>query len=133
MIIGIEAEARIPPIFSAIKDIMKKQIEQAELFKDEGMERAKEHADRECYEWSLKAMDCLKEFLEFIEKPFMTEDVRAYAHGPCNLEIPPSSRAWGSIMTNAARNNLITMIGYHKTTNPKAHRTPASLWIKKSS
>lgn len=91
---------------------------------------AEEHANRKISGWSNAAMSYLRSFLSergFVS--FLTEEVREYAkaHG---LEDAPSQRAWGGVMTRASRAGIIRSMGYGLTTNPTAHRTPATLWRK---
>jgi len=57
---------------------------------------------------------------------FMAEDVRAASRG--FIPDPPSNRAWGGVFVSAKNDNIITPIGYKMVSNPKAHRTPATLW-----
>lgn len=99
--------------------------------RDLGMNQALNHANSVIPEWSETALKCLISYLYLRgNEPFLAEDVRAY--GQCiGLEAPPSERAWGGVMTRAARAGLIEAIGYAKTSNPLAHRTPASLWRKR--
>jgi len=56
----------------------------------------------------------------------MTEDVREAATE--EIPQPPSNRAWGAIIRMAASSNIIKRKGYRAVKNPKAHRTPATLW-----
>ena len=102
--------------------------EQAKLLRDEGMDRAVDHAERCNPYWSVFAMDYLKGYLADIgTKPFMGEDFRKWSEEQ-GLQKPPTGRAYGAIMVKAAKKGLIRAIGYSQTTNPKAHRTPANLW-----
>lgn len=100
----------------------------AEQLRDEGIERASDNAGAD---WKSQALHLLRMFL--IESPlaeFQTEDVRHYAtkHG---LAAPPSERAWGSVIIAAKTLGLIAWRRYEAVDNPKAHRTPASVWGKK--
>jgi hypothetical protein len=106
----------------------------AEKLKEEGIKTAIEHADIEEPSWSEKAYQMLEQFLVDPANPrmkyqdtFLGEEVRQYAfiHG---LENPPSKRAWGAIIVKAQKEGLIEFAGYGKTSNPKAHSTPAALW-----
>jgi len=56
----------------------------------------------------------------------MTEDVRISSEGI--IEIPPSNRAWGGVIVRAVKSGLIKRIGFQNVNNPKAHKTPATLW-----
>jgi hypothetical protein len=98
-----------------------------EELRDEGMERARVHADMRKADWSRDAYEFLLLFLQNNDE-FLIEDVRNEAEGI--LPEPPSKRAWGSIAVKAAKEGHIRKIGYKEVTNPKAHKTPATLWKK---
>lgn len=102
-------------------------INLAEANKNVGMALAVEHADDQSRQWSDRAMFWLKIFIGPRSTPFMAETVREFA-AQKGLPPPPSERAWGSVIHKAARAGLIIFSGYAKTTNPRAHRTPAALW-----
>lgn len=93
--------------------------------RDIGMEAAKVHADSKELSWSEQAYKFLLGYCK-TNKEFMAEEVRVAATDV--VPEPPSKRAWGSIFMKAAKNEVIKRIGFKKTTNPKAHRTPATLW-----
>lgn len=101
----------------------------AENSKNAGMLLAEEHANRKISGWSNAATSYLKGFLSIHSEPFLAEEVREYAKVN-GLEDAPSQRAWGGVMTRAARAGIIKNIGFRLTTNPVAHRTPATLWCK---
>jgi hypothetical protein len=87
------------------------------------------HADRKIPSWSNLAYEKLKAFLIATSGEFMAEDVRTWCWGG-NLPEPPSKRAWGGVINRAANAGLIKFVRYAKTTNPKAHLTPANVWRK---
>lgn len=94
-----------------------------------GMNKAVSHADEVIPEWSTEAWSFLLKFADTGE-PFMAEDVRAASSGI--VPPPPSLRAWGAIFRKAAKAGVITRIGFRNVSNPLAHNTPASVWIKKT-
>lgn len=98
-----------------------------EELKQGGMSLAIAHADIVNEHWSNDAFDILKKFIKSHTGNFMTEDVRAYADLR-GLPKPPSLRAWGSIISKAAKLNLIVCVGFKKVKNPRAHRANASVW-----
>jgi hypothetical protein len=104
------------------------KLNDAAVFRDAGIKKAIDHANRVEPEWADKAYDALKQYLVFTRNTFMTEDVRSYAKA-IGVPTPPSLRSWGAVMTRAAKNKLIKHAGFGTTSNPKAHKTPASLWI----
>jgi hypothetical protein len=77
--------------------------------------------------WSNMALDKMKEFISINKQPFLVEQVRRFAHSR-GLPRPESDRAWGGVVSRAARRGLIRHVGYAKTSNPLAHNTPAALW-----
>ena len=91
-----------------------------------GMQQAIDHADSVSEKWSERAYQLLIKFLKE-NKRFMREDFRSYA-AEVDFELPPSSRAWGSIISRAAKEYLIIKIGFASVKNPKAHATPAAIW-----
>ena len=97
--------------------------------KERGIEKAENTADAIDPMWRENAFKLLKEFLSVNPGEFMVEDLRAYA-AMKNFVAPASNRVWGSIVLRASREGLIKNIGYGVTKNKKAHRTPASIWIK---
>jgi len=102
----------------------------AERDKENGMQAAVAHADQKVDRWSELAYEKLKAFLVATGgREFMAEDVRVWCWGG-NLPEPPNKRAWGAVVRRAVTAGLIKFVGYSKTTNPKAHRTPAAIWVK---
>ena len=97
-----------------------------EDLKQIGMRQAVSHADSTIPKWSTNALQYVKDFQPGC---FLAEDVRYFAEAD-GLPIPPSKRAWGSVMTAARKLGYIKSIGYRLVTNPDAHRTPATYWIK---
>ena len=95
--------------------------------RDAGIKTAVEHADAVQPEpkWSDLAYSFLEQYIQTRQK-FMTEEVRAASEGI--VPEPPSLRAWGGIVVRAANRGLIEKAGYQEVQNPKAHRTPSSVW-----
>lgn len=102
-------------------------IPEAERLKEQGIQMAVDHANSVEPGWSEKAYQLLNEFLLINTGEFMAEDVRSYA-AVIDFEIPPSSRAWGGVIQRAAKSGIIKQVGFGKTKNVKAHRTPAAIW-----
>lgn len=100
----------------------------AEQLRDRGMAMALEHAEEKFESWGDRCYELLKQYIEINNTPFMAEFFRQWTEG--KIEDPPTKRAFGSVFARAARYKLITLTGYAKTTNYKAHRTPAAVWIK---
>ena len=96
------------------------------------MKQALDHAEAVAPGWKQYAMNYLVRYLAEIaprisSREFMAEDVRNWAHRN-GLELPPTGRAWGGIITKAANMGLIIKVGLGYTKNKKAHKTPAAIW-----
>ncbi len=93
-----------------------------------GMERAVEHADSVVPNWSERAMEALLEYARgwrdaWGDVGFLIEDVRAHA---TELPAPPDSRAWGAVVSKAARQGLIVKVGYAPAASSNC--SPKTLW-----
>lgn len=99
-----------------------------QILRDKGIKRAVDHAEEETPGWHDKALFVFNEWI-IMAGPgtqFMAEDVRLAVS--FKLTLPPSSRAWGSVILSAARRGWIRRVGYRAVTNARAHCTPASVW-----
>jgi len=121
----------MPPgtLYKLNHNTMQLQLFGSEL-RDEGIKQAIEHANSKTEGWAEKAYNFLLLFIK-CNPEFLTEDVRRCSTGI--VPEPPSRRAWGGIVVRAAKNGIIESIGYRPVRNPKAHRTPATLWRVKQS
>lgn len=99
----------------------------AQAWATNGMNVAVLSADSHLSGWSDMALDKMMEFISIHKQPFLVEEVRRFAHFR-GLPRPESDRAWGGVVSRAARRGLIKHVGYAKTSNPLAHNTPAALW-----
>jgi hypothetical protein len=97
----------------------------AVLAKEEGIQRAVDHADKVIEGWSDEAYRFLKTFL-IHKSEFLTEDVREAANGI--VPEPPSLKAWGGVITRATKDGLITSIGFRKAKHVRSHQRPSTLW-----
>ena len=93
--------------------------------RDEGIKKSYDNAENENKEWGKLAYLFLLEYIK-TNKEFMAEDVRVASEGI--ISEPPSKRAWGAVFVLAKKNKIIKSIGFSSVKNPKAHRTPATLW-----
>lgn len=97
--------------------------------KELGIYRAVKHADDVQKDWQIMAYEMLLEFIEFSDgKPFMCEEVRAFASKNSSLQEPPTNRAWGAVIHRAKGNGIIKHCGFGQVENPKAHQANASIW-----
>lgn len=108
-------------------DLFSQMSPTGEELRDAGMQKAEDHANQKQPTWSDKAYIFLLGFARRNDT-FMVEEVRQAARGI--VPEPPSLRAWGSVVTKAAKAGAIKRIGYKEVENPKAHCTPASVWMK---
>lgn len=99
--------------------------EQGEKLRDLGIKQSLENAEDKFENWGLLAYSFLLLYIKENDT-FMAEDVRAASEGI--IPDPPSKRAWGGIFVKAKKNKIIKSIGFSSVKNPKAHRTPATLW-----
>jgi hypothetical protein len=94
--------------------------------RDAGISQAESHANEVFLSWSDKAYSFLIEWIRGREN-FMTEEVREASTG--TIPEPPSGRAWGAVVLRAVRSGKIARGGFRSVKNPKAHCTPATLWV----
>jgi hypothetical protein len=97
---------------------------EAELQRDSGIHRAKEHADSLIRDWTSEAYRSLLYFIELHRGDFTAEDVREFA---CVPE-PPDRRAWGAVLVRAAEAGLIHRVGFKPHRDPKRHKGISSVW-----
>jgi hypothetical protein len=103
-------------------------LQEGERRRDEGMQRATGHADRQIPKWSERAYSLLRSFA-FLnpDRIFKTEDVRKWAT-PAFIEEPPDRRAWGSVLRRASLAGVIRHAGYGCHQDPSRHRGLSTLW-----
>lgn len=102
-------------------------MKQAKVQRNKGIDKAVTHADEETVNWSNRAYQFLLAFLNNHNGPFMAEEVRSYAD-QLDFDLPPSNRAWGSVVLKAVRSGLIERCGIQAVRNKKAHCANAALW-----
>lgn len=105
-------------------------IEEGERLKLTGMQRAVDHADNVSPNWSARAYEAGRRFISSCEvgTKFLTEELREWTYSNCGLDSPPSDRAWGAVTIMLRKSGFIVSDGFAQVSNPKAHRTPATLW-----
>lgn len=111
-------------LFAAPPDAVREQI--ARAGRDEGIERAQQHAERESPGWSDRALQALKRYVESHEI-IVGPDFRRWAreHG---VEMPPNQRAWGGVFLKAAHIGLIVHHGYTNTGDETMHKQVVKVW-----
>jgi hypothetical protein len=95
--------------------------------RDAAMTRALDHANAVEASWGDTARDLLRRYC-VVHPYFMTEDVRAWAHGTQGLSVPPDSRAWGSVMLSGARMGWYVRSHYAPMKSPNCHAAPKTVW-----
>jgi hypothetical protein len=101
----------------------------AESRRDRGMQRAQAHADAvQLDAWSARAMSALRRYLA--EGPgrdgaFLAEQFVDWTK-TADVAQPPEPRAWGAVISTAARRGLIRRIGYAPANT--SNRSPKCLW-----
>lgn len=95
--------------------------------RDAGIKVAVDHANDVNEGWSEKAHHHLVMYLKQNPGQFQAEDARVYAEGQ-GLPDPPVKQAWGGVIRNAAKEGLITPVGYAPVKNPKAHCAIVRVW-----
>lgn len=108
---------------------------QADLFearrlRDDGIERAEEHAERVSARFKERARYVLNLYLAGLEfgDEFTAEDVRVW--GRDLVEEPPDRRAWGGVLQRAAKDRRILQVGYRRHKDPVRHCGVSTLWAK---
>lgn len=96
----------------------------AKAARDEGMQRAADHANRAIPGWGDLALQFLRLYaLRHAE--FTSEQVR-HAADDWGLIAPPTAKAWGQVYRRAAREGVIEKAGYAVAL--ERHYSPCPLW-----
>lgn len=95
--------------------------------KNDGIERAKNKADKENYLWSEKAYAFFIEYAKNSKEPFMCNDVVLASLNV--LPQPENLKAWGAIAVKAMKSGLIKSIGYAKGKKPEHHSNPRNNYV----
>ena len=95
----------------------------ARVRRDDGIQRAVDHADRVSHAWSVLAYQTLIEYIRYTDTYFLAEDFTGYALAR-HVPKPPDNRAFGAIIQRAARAGLIVKAGYRED----RYCSPKTLW-----
>lgn len=97
--------------------------------RDAGIHAAITNAERQATDWATEAMRALQMYLlAHPGEEFMAEDVREYAYNTLAVPYPPHCRAWGAIISKAARDGLIERVGIAPVKTASSHMANASVW-----
>lgn len=97
----------------------------ARIRRDDGIQRAADHADEVDPTWRERALGYVKLYVVAHSAPFLAEDVRAEAEKD-GLSPPPTKRAWGPVLQKAAREGIVKRVGYAPANS--SNRAPKCLW-----
>lgn len=91
-----------------------------------GNKRADDAANRAGKQWQAEAFSHLVSYAKRFGR-FQAAQARIYSvmHG---MEPPPDNRAWGSIVTSAARRGLIKKVDIQPVSTPGSHGRPMWVW-----
>lgn len=98
--------------------------QQGRALRDEGINRAAEHAERVEPDWKDIAYDAFCRIARQHQE-FTTEQAR---HLSRVVPDPPDKRAWGQVARRAVRAGIIEKAGYAVADDPKVHRNVVTLW-----
>jgi len=93
----------------------------------QGAERAADHADRTCADWTELAQAAFRKYARE-HALFTTEDVSAVS---ADVPPPPDKRAWGSVAMSACRAGVCEKAGMGVSKLPHAHHRPITIWLSK--
>lgn len=88
-------------------DLLTTPQRHARLRADDGIRRARRHADQVRHDWTRQAIDTLRAWAvgrgEFLAEHFIAARL---------IEDPPDPHAWGGVFRDAARSGLIVRAGF---------------------
>lgn len=93
--------------------------------RDGGMAAAIAHAGES---WSDRAHALFGHYIRQHKDDFLTEDARLWAHRDNGLELPPDSRAWGSVVVWYAKAGMIHRVGFAPMKSRNCHANPKAVW-----
>lgn len=93
--------------------------------RNDGMQRAVDHADAVRPSWSDRAGALLREYAAD-RGSWMVEDLREWASAR-GLPEPPDGRAWGAVVQRAARAKQIYRVGWQEAKS--SNLSPKGLWL----
>lgn len=102
----------------------------AQILRDDGITRAVDHADAVNMDWSERAEQIAREYIDLIGgagHQFTSEMIRFYATEQ-SFPKPPDGRAWGAVMMKLARSGRCKKVGWATASDPKVHCNPITLW-----
>ena len=94
---------------------------------EDGMRRARKHAEKTTKSWRLLGMVALEKFLsERKWEPFLAEEFVEWCRNRDACPQPPDGRAWGSVISSARRLKIITKVGTRAAST--SNLSPKPLW-----
>ncbi len=98
----------------------------ARQLRDDGMQRAADHAEAVEPTWNERAMEYTKLYARE-NRQLRCEMVRIFAEND-GFSKPPDKRAWGAVMMRAAKAGILTKLCWTTASDPRVHKNPVSLW-----
>jgi hypothetical protein len=98
--------------------------------RDHGIKIAVDHADDIIPKWSDQALAFVGKYCEIHENCFVTNELREWAEQN-GLPEPPTRMAWGSVMVQAKKKNLIEKMGFTQgiyPDRPNTHMQTVTMW-----
>lgn len=93
---------------------------------EDGMNRARKHAEKITKSWRLLGMVALEKFLaERRWEPFLAEQFVDWCKKN-EVPLPPDGRAWGSVIASARRLKIIVKVGWGAAAT--SNLSPKPLW-----
>lgn len=102
---------------------------EARAARDDGIQRAADHADAVQPRWTDVAFAYFCAYARH-HAEFITESARKYAEDS-GLPAPPDKRAWGHVATRACRAGVVRAGGFAKAVDPKVHCNVKTLWVSR--
>ena len=94
--------------------------------RDDGIRRARKHAEARLKSWRLLAMVALEKYLAARQgEAFLAEEFIDWSRKN-NIAQPPDGRAWGSVFSSARRLDIIERIGTRNAAT--SNLSPKPLW-----
>lgn len=106
-------------------------LQDGQKLAETGLQLAVDHAEGVAPGWKERAW---KLFIEWLSQQkhrqeFKMEQFRLWCVLNDKIEKPPTDKAFGFLPLKAAKEELVQKVGYAKSTNPKSHCRPCTLWM----
>lgn len=96
--------------------------------RDEGMGRARDHAEEDVPGWTDAAAEFLRDYAATVAGPFLVEQARAASRH--RVPAPGNSKAWGPAAVLAVKRGWIVKAGYGPASS--SHGSPKTLFCRRA-